>query len=145
MFGLSDLVAKLIGTAILVLAIFGFGYYKGHAAVQAKFDEYKNEVKEAADIQTQNAAKKDKQNAKIISETKSAYNSQLTNLRDYYGVRVNKSGSAMSKLPHAAAGVNDYSPDNLPPTPILAAQCAEETLKLIKLQEFNAQVAENME
>ena len=137
--------ARWIGAAVLTLVILGGVYVKGRLDERDVCNQFKAEVKALADAQAEDAAKKDKKNAKLILETKNAYNNQLTNLRSYYGLRYPKSSSTMPSVSGTSGGAHDYSPDNLPPTPILASQCAEETLKLLKLQEFNANVAENME
>ena len=86
-----------------------------------------------------------RKNQKLLLETKNAYNSQLANLRAYYGMRIGKSGGSMPTIPVAAGGIDAYSPDNLPPTTILAAQCAEATLTLIMLQNYERLKANNME
>lgn len=145
MFGLNSLAYKLIGITLGVIAVFGFGYYRGHHAVQVVFDQYKADVKAAADAQTADTAKKDRKTAKLIQETKDAYNTQLANLRAYYRLRVTKGGSTLPEVSGAPGGVDEYSPDNLPPTPVLAAQCAETTLKLVKLQEFNANASKTLD
>ena len=137
--------ARWVGAAVLTLVILSGIYVKGRFDERKIFNQYKAEVKALADAQAENTAKKDKKNAKLISETKNAYNNQLSNLRNYYGLRYPKSSSTVPSVSSAAGGAYDYSPDNLPPAAVLASQCAEETLKLLKLQEFNANVAENME
>jgi len=136
---------KYIGAALAILAVFGFGYYKGHSAVQARFDTYKAEVAATAAAQEEKTQQIDSKNQKLIKETKDAYNNQLANLRAYYGMRYNKSGGTMPQVPYTPGGANDYSPDNLPPTPILAGQCAETTLTLILLQQFITSAANNAE
>lgn len=142
---LASPLARWVGAVVLTLAILGGAYVKGRFDERKLFNEYKAEVKALADAQAADTAKKDKKNQKLILETKNAYNSQLANLRTYYGLRSPKSSGTLSAVSTASSGAYDYSPDNLPPTPVLAAQCAEETLKLLKLQEFNANVADNME
>ena len=145
MFGLSELAIRIISGVAAVLVVFGIGYYNGHHAVQVKFDQYKAEVQAAADQQAKETAKKDQQNKQLVLETKNAYNTQLANLRAYYSLRNGKGGGTLSKVSSTAAITAGYSPDNLPPTSILAAQCAETTLMLIRLQEFNANLAKNLE
>jgi hypothetical protein len=137
--------ARWIIAVLLVLGILGGVYYKGRLDERVIFTEYKAQIQAAADAQAEDAARKNKKNAKLILETKNAYNNQLADLRNYYGLRITKGSGTLSAVPGTPGRINDYSPDNLPPTPILAAQCAEETLKLLKLQEFNSNVAENLE
>lgn len=145
MFGLSPTLVKWGGIALAVLAVFGFGYYKGYANQKEKFDTYKAEVKAVAAAQEEKTQQIEIKNQKLIKETKDAYNTQLANLRTYYGMRYNKGGGTMPQVPYTPGGVDDYSPDNIPPTPILAGQCAETTLTLIALQSFIRQAQTNAE
>ena len=141
MFGLDQLAIKIAAAFLAAVVIFSFGYYKGHHSVQVVFDQYKAEVVAAADAQTQKTNEINVKNQKLFQETKNAYTAQLANLRTYYQLRLSKGGSAVSSVPYPAAGIDDYSPDNLPPASVLAGQCAETTLNLISLQNWavNAQ------
>ena len=136
MFGLSELATRIIGGILLVAAIFGYGYYRGHSAVMLQFSQYKAEVQAAADQQAKETAQIDAKNQKRIKETQDAYNTQLANLRAYYSLRLAKGGSALPTVPYTTSAADGYSPDNLPAPVILAAQCAETTLTLVKLQDF---------
>lgn len=139
MFGLDTLIAKIIGGIVLILAIFGFGYYQGHSAVQAKFDTYKAEVQAAADQQAKETAQTNAKNQKLFEETKNAYNTQLANLRAYYQLRGNQGSSALSGQTNAPAGTaakTEYDLPALPAITTLAAQCAETTLTLVQLQKW---------
>jgi len=127
------------------LAVLSAVYFKGRHDVQVKFDAYKAEVKALAAAQEEKSKQIDAKNQKLLLETKNAYNAQLANLRAYYSMRINKGIGAVPSIPVASGGANDYSPDNLPPTTILAAQCAETTLTLILLQNFERQRQNNME
>lgn len=146
MFGalLSPVVRWVAGIVLVLAFIFGI-YYKGRLDERKIFNEYKAEVKDAADAQKAEVDKKDQKNAKLIKETRDAYNTKLTDLRTYYGLRVTNGSSALSQVSGASGGANEYSPDNLPPTPILARDCAETTLNLYMLQEYERNVAKNME
>jgi len=145
MFGLSPAMVKWGGIALAVLAVFGFGYYKGYSNQKEKLDQYKAEVVAAAEAQAKESAKVDAKNAKLFKETKDAYNTSLANLRAYYSMRFNKGGGTMPPVSYTPSGVNGYSPDNLPATPILAGQCAETTLMLVTLQSFIKQAQNNAE
>lgn len=136
MFGLGDLAARIIGAVIVIVALFGFGYYKGHKGVQDKFDLYKAEVAAAAELQAQKVKEIEAKNKKINEETQNAYNTRLTTLRTYYGMRIAQSGGAVPVLPNTSGGSADYSADNLPPITTLAAQCSETTLTLYTLQNW---------
>lgn len=139
MFGIDTAVARIIGGILLVLGIFGFGYYQGHSAVQAKFDQYKAEVNAAADQQAKESAQIDAKNKKLFEETKNAYNTQLASLRAYYQLRNNQGGGTLSGATNPAAGTvakTEYDLPALPPIITLAAQCAETTLTLVQLQKW---------
>jgi len=137
--------ARWVGAAIIVLVVLGGVYFKGRLDERDVCNRYKAEVKAAAAVQATDSAKKDSKTEKLIKETKDAYNTQLTNLRAYYGLRLAASGSTMPQISGTAGGTDDYSPDNIPPTPVLAAQCAEETLKLYRLQEYERSKEKIME
>ena len=136
MFGLDQLATKIIGGILVVLAVFGYGYYRGHSAVMLQFSQYKAEVQAAAEAQAKESAKIDEINSKRAKEAQSAYNTSLANLRAYYSMRYGKGGGTLPQVSDPTGLAAGYSPDNLPPTSILAGQCAETTLTLIKLQEF---------
>ena len=135
-------VGAAVGAVLLVLGI----YAKGRHDVQVKFDAYKAQVAAAAAEQAKESAKVDAKNAKLFKDTQNAYNTQLANLRAYYLMRNNGKGlGTVSQVSSAPAGADGYSPDNLPPTPILAGQCAETTLNLIALQSFVLKAQNNAE
>ena len=136
MFGLSELGTRVIGGILLIAAVFGYGYYRGHSAVMLQFSQYKAEVQAAADQQAKETAQIDAKNQKRIKETQDAYNTSLANLRAYYSMRLAKSGSTLPPVSYTSSAADGYSPDNLPAPVILAAQCAETTLTLVKLQDF---------
>ena len=140
MFGIDTIAARIVGGILLVLAIFGYGYYRGHNAVTLQFDRYKAEVTAAADQQAKETAKIDAKNKKLLEETKNAYSTSIANLRTYYQLRIAKSGGTMPSIADTTSGIAGYSPDNLPPASILAAQCAETTLTLISLQNWAVNV-----
>ena len=140
MFGIDQLATKIAAAFVALVVVFSFGYFKGHAAVQVKFDQFKAEVAAASELQTQKTNEINAKNRHLVQETKDAYNTQLANLRSYYQLRLNKGGSTLPTVPFPAAGIAGYSPDNLPPTSVLASQCAETTLTLISLQNWAVNV-----
>ena len=133
---LTPALARNVGIVATTLMLLLGVYAKGRHDVQVKFNAYKTEVKAAAAEQEKESAKIDAKNQKLFKDAQNAYNTSLANLRSYYQLRYGKGSSSMPQVPGTAPGVNDYSPDNLPPTPILAGQCAETTLNLIALQNF---------
>lgn len=121
--------------ALAGLALFGIGYFKGRHSVQVVFDQYKAEVVAVAAAQEEKTKAIEAKNQKLNEDTKNAYNNSLANLRTYYGMR-NKGSGTMSGLSDPTFRVDDHAPDRLPPTDILASQCAETTLNLIVLQNW---------
>ena len=142
---MTTTVAKYVGIAAAILTLLLGVYFKGRHDVQVKFDAYKVEVQAAAEAQAKESAKVDARNAKLFKDAQNAYNTSLANLRSYYQLRYGKGSSALSQVPVTPGGADGYSPDNLPPTAILAAQCAETTLTLVTLQNFERQRQNNME
>jgi len=137
---------RWIASALLVLAVVAGIYYKGRLDERKLFNAYKAEVKAAAMAQEEKVRRIEEKNQKLTKETRDAYNTKLTGLRAYYGVRVNgQGGSGLSQGSGTSGGINGYSPDNLPAPIILASQCAETTLNLVSLQEWVKNVANNME
>jgi len=145
MFGLSDAAIRIAGAALVIIAILVGVYFKGRHDVQVNFDAYKAEVRAAAEEQAKESAKVDAKNQKLFKDAQNAYNTSLANLRSYYQLRYGKNSSALSQVPVTPGGADGYSPDNLPPTAVLAAQCAETTLTLVTLQNFERQRQNNME
>ena len=128
---------RWIGGILLVLSVIFGLYYKGRLDERKLFNAYKAEVKAAAMAQEEKTKQIEAKNERLFKETQNAYNTKLNALRAYYSMRVTgKSGSGLSQIPTAPAGADGYSPDNLPPTPVLASQCAETTLKLVMLQNY---------
>jgi hypothetical protein len=130
MFGLSEIATRIIGIVVAVVAVFGFGYYRGHHSVQVKFDEYKAEVKSAADIQEKKVQDIQAKQDKATKETRDAFNKRLANVRNFYGLHSNGSGS-LQQVSTASPGVNGF-----PSYTILVGQCAETTLQLKSLQDW---------
>ena len=143
MFGLDTAAIRIIGIFFAAVALFSFGYYKGHRNVQVVFDQYRAEVAAAAEQQAKETAKVEAKNKQLFEETKYAYDTKLTALRNYYSMRIAQSGGSLSGLSNPAAGTFGYTPDNLPPVATLAAQCAETTLTLYTLQNWVKDVYHN--
>jgi hypothetical protein len=132
---MNPAILKNVGIAAAALILLIGVYLSGKHSVQVKFDEYKAEVIAIGNAQEEKTKQIEARNQRINEETRNAYNNQLANLRAYYGMRYKSSGN-LPKVPDTPIGINDYSPDNLPITPILASQCAETTLNLLVLQNW---------
>jgi hypothetical protein len=137
--------ARWLAAALVIVVFLGGVYYKGRLDERKVFDAYKAEVQAVADAQAAKTKQIEAKNTKLMKETQDAYNTKLNDLRTYYGLRITAGSGSLPKISGSTGGVNDYSPDNLPPTAILAAQCAEETLKLYMLQQFERDREKNME
>lgn len=128
---------RWIGGILLVLSVIFGIYYKGRLDERKLFNAYKAEVKAAAMAQEEKTRQIEAKNERLFKETQNAYNTKLAALRTYYSVRVSgKGGSGLSQVPDTTAGIDGYSPDNLPAPAILASQCAETTLNLLVLQNW---------
>lgn len=137
--------ARWIGGAILVIALLLGVYAKGRMDEHKVFVAYKAEVQAAAQAQEEKTKQIEAKHRRINEETKNAYNTRLSDIRAYYGVRLNQSGRAVSEVSRAARGINGYSPDNLPDSIILAGQCAETTVTLLMLQDWVSRINEAAE
>ena len=137
---------RWIGGILLVLSVVFGIYYKGRLDERKLFNAYKAEVKAVALAQEEKTRRIEEKNKRLFEETQNAYNTKLANLRNYYSVRIaGKGGSGLSQVPISAPGASEYSPDNLPPTVLLASQCAETTLNLLALQDWVRSAANNAE
>lgn len=129
MFGLSEVATRIIGIALVVVGLFGFGYYRGHHAVQVKFDAYKADVEAAAEEQKKHVEAVTAQQQQITQGVKNDYEKRLADLRAYYRLRPNGS-SVLPKLPNATSGTDAASSNDLP------YQCAITTEQLVTLQKW---------
>ena len=149
MFGLSTVVIRWIGGALLVLSVIFGIYYKGRLDERKLFNAYKAEVKAAAMAQEEKTRQIEAKNQRLFKETQDAYNTKLAALRSYYSMRIaGQGGSGLPQVSGTTAGVDGTTVYELPPLPpvaTLAAQCAETTLTLTTLQEWVKNVSLNME
>jgi predicted alpha-1,6-mannanase (GH76 family) len=128
--------AKILGVIVLILAIFGVGYYKGYASEKDKFNQYKAEVE--AEIRTQEAV-----NANIIKRQdiitegiNNEYQTKLNRLKSSYasGVQLNKSTVTMSSITESPFRTNEEAQ-------AFVLDCAATVQQLMSLQDWlNAQI-----
>lgn len=128
--------AKILGVIVLILAIFGAGYYKGYASEKDKFNQYKAEVE--AEIRTQEAV-----NANIIKRQdiitegiNNEYQTKLNRLKSAYasGVQLNKSTVTMSSITESPFRTNEEAQ-------AFVLDCAATVQQLMSLQDWlNAQI-----
>lgn len=127
---------KILGAIVIVLAIFGVGYYKGYASEKDKFNQYKAEVE--AQIRTQEAV-----NANIIKRQDiitegitNEYQAKLNRLKSGYagGVQLNKSTVTVSSITESPFRTNEEAQ-------AFVLDCAATVQQLMSLQDWlNAQI-----
>lgn len=107
-----------------------------HEAI--KFREYRTAVDAAAQVQKKETERIEAKRERETKQARESFNRRIVDLRAYYASRMsNKSGGGEVPKPSGSpAGTNDYTPDNLPDTGVLTAQCAETTLMLTSLQDW---------
>lgn len=140
---LGSPLARWIGAAVLALAVLIGVYAKGRMDEHKVLVAYKAEVEAVAHAQEVKTKQIEEKNRRIHEETKNAFNNRLSSLRAYYGLRIAKSGSAVSGVSDAAGGIDGYTPDHLPDSVVLAGQCSETTLMLISLQDWASRINQN--
>lgn len=128
---------RIIAAIGLVLAIFGFGYYKGYASEKEKFNQYKAEIE--AQVRTQEAV-----NANIIKRQDiitegitNEYQAKLNRIKSSYanGVQLNKSTVTMSSASDSPFRTNEEAQN-------FVFDCAATTQQLMSLQDWlNSQIA----
>ena len=139
MFGLSTVVIRWIGGALLVLATIFSIYYKGRLDEREIFNRYKAEVKAAAAAQEAKTEQVIIQQERITKKAKERYAKDLASIRNtYQRLRGTTSGSSMPTAPDPAADPSQATAYYLDVAPELATQCGETTQQLVSLQEWIA-------
>ena len=138
MFGLINPLYKLLGIIGLVIALFGFGYYRGYSAEKERFDAFKAELEASALAQEKINQQIEQKNKLIATNIKSEYETKIIALRNYYanGLRYTDSNKLPS-LPNSTYRVDEKTTD-----PIFIGQCAETTQQLVSLQDWIKAVAD---
>jgi hypothetical protein len=117
---------KLGIAAALLLGAFATGW----SVRNRDFNEYKQEVSNAAKAQEAHVESIKKQQALVNKGIEDEYNAKLALLRQYYanGVR-QPSASKLPNISNASSGVNDLTANAL-------LACAETTQQLVSLQDW---------
>lgn len=138
MFGLINPLYKILGIIALVIALFGFGYYRGYSAEKQRFDAFKAELEASAKAQEKINQQIEQKNKLIATNIKSEYETKIIALRNYYanGLRHTDS-SKLPSLPDSTYRVDEKTTD-----PIFIGQCAETTQQLVSLQDWIKAVAD---
>ena len=117
--------------ALLVLLVFGAGYYKGFSNERDRFVAFKAELEAKAKAQDMLNKATEQKNKLIAENVKNEYEARLAALRNYYvGLRHPNS----NKLPTNAS--TTHRVDEATTDPIFIGQCAETTLMLTSLQSW---------
>jgi len=122
--------ARIGGLILAIVALFGFGYYKGYSGEKQRYNDFKAQIEAQAKTQeiiNQNIIKRQDIVTKGISDE---YKAKLSAVRNFYsGVRPPSTDlSAISKSPIGTDAETAY--------PILVRQCSETTLQLVSLQDW---------
>lgn len=122
---------------MLVVALFGFGYYKGYSGEKQRFDTFKADLQ--AQVKAQEAINEatKKQQDIIGKSIRSDYENKLNSLKSYYnGVFKHSNPNELSSIPSSTFSINESSTDS-----VFVGQCAQTTLMLVNLQEWITEVS----
>jgi len=131
-FGLINPLYKILGIAGLVIALFGFGYYRGYSAEKERFDAFKSELEASAKAQEKINQQIEQKNKLIATNIKSEYETKIIALRNYYANSLRHTDS--SKL--SSFSDSSYRVDEKATDPVFIGQCAETTVQLTSLQDW---------
>lgn len=130
MFGLINPLYKILGIIALVIALFGFGYYRGYSAEKQRFDAFKAELEASAKAQEKINQQIEQKNKLIATNIKSEYETKIIALRNYYanGLRHTDSNKLPS-LPDSTKGIDGEASK-------LLLDCSYTTQQLDSLQDW---------
>lgn len=130
MFGLINPLYKILGIIGLVIALFGFGYYRGYSAEKQRFDAFKAELEASAKAQEKINQQIEQKNKLIATNIKSEYETKIIALRNYYanGLRHTDSNKLPS-LPDSTKGIDGEASK-------LLLDCSYTTQQLDSLQNW---------
>lgn len=130
---------KQIAIGIVIVLVFGTGYYKGYSNQKEKFDAFKLQVEVNAKIQKDKnelLAKKQKQVSENITKE---YADAVKKLNTYYANKLlnNSSIGRVSKDSNSTSSVNAKTESDISSsTGNTALDCASDVLQLLYLQEW---------
>lgn len=130
MFGLINPLYKILGIIGLVIALFGFGYYRGYSAEKQRFDAFKAELEASAKAQEKINQQIEQKNKLIATNIKNEYETKIIALRNYYanGLRHTDSNKLPS-LPDSTKGIDGEASK-------LLLDCSYTTQQLDSLQDW---------
>lgn len=130
MFGLINPLYKLLGIIGLVIALFGFGYYRGYSAEKERFDAFKAELEASALAQEKINQQIEQKNKLIATNIKSEYETKIIALRNYYANSLRYTDSnKLPSLPDSTKGIDGEASK-------LLLDCSYTTQQLVSLQDW---------
>lgn len=117
--------------AVLMLLVFGAGYYKGFSHERDRFVAFKAELEAKAKAQDMLNKATEQKNKLIAENVKNEYEARLAALRNYYVGLRNADTNKLPRVPDSTS-ISYAEASN----PIFIGQCAETTLQLISLQDW---------
>lgn len=117
--------------AVLVVLVFGAGYYKGFSHERDRFVAFKTELEAKAKAQEMLNKAAEQKNKLIAENVKNEYEARLAALRNYYVGLRHTDTNKMLRVPDSTS--TTYAEAS---NPVFVGQCAETTLQLISLQNW---------
>jgi len=117
--------------AVLVLLVFGAGYYKGFSNERDRFVAFKAELEAKAKAQDMLNKATEQKNKLIAENVKNEYEARLAALRNYYVGLRNADTNKLPRVPDTTS--TTYAEAS---HPVFVGQCAETTLQLVSLQDW---------
>jgi hypothetical protein len=129
MFGLINPLYKILGFVGVVIALFGFGYYKGYSAEKARHDAFKAQIEAATIAQDKVNQQIMKRQDLVTKGITNEYKAKIARLESVYnGVQYSNS-AAVSSSSSTTAGADEKTKN-------LVLDCAITTQQLLSLQDW---------
>lgn len=133
---------KPIGFVVLIIMVFGAGYYNGYAGQKEKFDSFKLQTQINAKIQQDKNELLVNKQIEVSENITKEYANAVKKLNAYYAahprrVYINTASSRLPEVAEATTEVNGEAKSDLPDTTRDATlDCASDVLQLMYLQEW---------
>ena len=133
---------KPIGFIVLILLVFGTGYYKGYAGQKEKFDAFKVQTQINAKIQQDKNELLVNKQIEVSENITKEYANAVKKLNAYYAnhprrVYINTASSRLPEVTTATTEADGEAKGDLPDTTRDATlDCASDVLQLLYLQEW---------
>ena len=133
---------KPIGFIVLILLVFGTGYYKGYAGQKEKFDAFKVQTQINAKIQQDKNEVLVNKQIEVSENITKEYANAVKKLNAYYAthpkrVYINTASSRLPEVTTATTEADGEAKGDLPDTTRDATlDCASDVLQLLYLQEW---------